>query len=67
MYALCMANDVINETPSLHNYDNKSPHAVFSGYQVEQNYKHWKQFVCQVYVLDSALQSIQPQHKWSEQ
>jgi hypothetical protein len=64
-YALRMANDVMNETPSMQNKDRRSPQQIFSRTNVQPNPKHWKPFGCPVYVLDSALQSGRGIfHKW---
>ena len=66
LYGLLMANKVMNETPSFQNPDKKIPQAVFSGPQVEPNFKHWKTSRLLVYVLGSALEATKPHHKWSE-
>ena len=66
LYGLLMANKVMNETPSFQNPEKKIPQAVFSGPQVEPNFKHWKTSRLLVYVLGSALEATKPHHKWSE-
>ena len=63
-YALCMANDIINESPSIQLKENSSPQQAFSNTKVLINSKHWKPFGCPVYVLDKALQKGDPFHKW---
>ena len=65
-YALCMANNLINEITSFKKPDKKRPQSVYSGYPVVPNSKHWKISKCPIYVIDSALQSTQPHQNWSE-
>ena len=40
LYALRMAHNIMNETPSFQNSYKKSPQVAFSGSQVEPNSKH---------------------------
>lgn len=65
-YAIRMANDVLNETPSLRVASRKSPLQVFADTNVNPNAKHWKPFGCPVYVLDSSLQAGKIHHKWKQ-
>jgi transposase InsO family protein len=65
-YAIRMANDVLNEAPSLRIASRKSPLQVFADTNVNPNAKHWKPFGCPVYVLDSALQQGKIHHKWKQ-
>ncbi len=65
-YALRLANDSINATPNLSDRPNfRSPQELFFGTTISTNPKHWLQFGCPVYVLDSRLQSNRPFHKWN--
>ena len=66
LYALLMANKVINETPSFQNLDKKTPQAVFSGPQVDPNFKHLKTSRLLVYVLGRSLKAMQQHHNYSE-
>ena len=61
-----MADDVLNETPSFQNGLRRTPQKVFSDSIVQPNQKHWKTFVCPVYVLESNLQSGHIQNKWKK-
>ena len=64
-FSLKMANDAINESPSLQNKDVHSPLQIFSNIEVQPNTKHWIPFGCPVYVLDDSLQSgIGVHNKW---
>ena len=63
-YALRMANDLFNATPSLR--QPKTPINAFSRYKVTINPKHWYPFGCPVYVLDSDLQTGKKIEKWSD-
>jgi hypothetical protein len=65
-YAVRMANDVLNETPSLRIATRQSPLQVFADTKVNPNAKHWKPFGCPVYVLDSNLQQGKIHHKWKQ-
>ena len=61
-----MANDVLNETPSLQDKERRTPLQLCSQSNVTTNSKHWKPFGCPVYVLESALQEGGIHHKWKE-
>lgn len=63
-YAIRMANDAINHTPSFQHKERRSPMELFAKTQVVSNPKHWKPFGCPVYVLENELQSGGPFHKW---
>ena len=63
-YAIRMASEAINHTPSFQDSDRRSPMEIFTGLKVVANPKHWQPFGCPVYVLESELQSGQPFHKW---
>ena len=66
-YAVRMANDVMNESPSLVDKAHRSPIQLASGSEVIPNSKHWKPFGCPVYVLANSLQSGSSiHHKWKE-
>lgn len=65
-YAVRMANDVLNETPSLRDATRQSPLQIFADTKVNPNAKHWKPFGCPVYVLDSNLQAGKIHHKWKQ-
>ena len=64
-YALRMANDAINEAPSLRDSQRRTPNNIFANTEVQSNPKHWKPFGCPAYVLDSQLQAGKPSPKWS--
>ena len=66
-YALRMANDSINATPSLQVKGNTTPVELFANTKVATNPKYWFHFGCPVYVLAEQLQSSKPIfHKWKE-
>ncbi|KAI2502191.1 hypothetical protein MHU86_12243 [Fragilaria crotonensis] len=65
-YAVRMANEAINNTPSFQDEDGKTPVELFANSKVTANPKHWKPFGCPVYVLDNHLQSCKPFHKWKQ-
>ena len=62
-FSLRMANDAINEAPSLQNNDGHSPLQIFSNTEVQPKTKHCITFGCPVYVLVTALQSGRGIHK----
>jgi hypothetical protein len=61
-----MANEVINSTPSFQDDQKRTPIEIFANTKVSANPKHWKPFGCPAYVLESALQSNKPFHKWQQ-
>ena len=63
-YAIRMASDAVNHTPSFQDPTRRTPTEIFTGSRVAGNPKHWKPFGCPVYVLDNALQGRNPFHKW---
>jgi Reverse transcriptase (RNA-dependent DNA polymerase) len=63
-YAIRMASDAVNSTPSFQDRSRRSPMEMFAGTKVATNPKHWKPFGCPTYVLDNALQGQNPFHKW---
>ena len=63
-YSLRMASMMINETPNMADQDRRSPIQLFTSTQVQPNAKHWQTFGCPIYVLDKALQTNAPFHKW---
>lgn len=63
-YAVRMANQSINQAPSLINAEGKSPQQLFEGTNVEMNPKYCKPFGCPVFVLDEKLQDGEPYNKW---
>jgi hypothetical protein len=65
-YAVRMACDSINSTPSLQRKDAKSPVEVFWKTGATINPRHFKHFGCPVYTLTSELQAMGPFHKWKE-
>jgi hypothetical protein len=65
-YAVRMANDVLNATPSAKFPDGRIPLSSFSKSRVTINPIHWQPFGCPVYVLSSAKQTSGIQQKWSE-
>jgi len=63
-YAIRLANESINATPSLSDKSGfRTPQEMFFRTRVSANPKHWQQFGCPVYVLDSRLQAGKPFHK----
>ena len=65
-YALRMANELYNVSPSLQDKEGRSPLQIFSDSPVEINPKHYKPFACPVYVLDPSIQEGMKGQKWSE-
>ena len=65
-YALRMANNVLNETPSLQDQQRRTPQQIFSNTRAHTNPKHWKPFGCPVCILEDNLQQQKPFHKWKE-
>ena len=66
-YAIRMANDMLNATPSLKWKDGQTPSSKFHRSPVSANPKHWQHFGCPVYVLERNLQTAGGiHHKWSE-
>ena len=65
-YAIRMANEVINDTPSLQDPERRSPIQIFSGSKVNHNTKHQQTFGCPAYVLDNTLQQKGIFHKWNQ-
>ena len=65
-YEMRMANESINDTPSLQDKGRRSPRQIFTGTMVNISPKHYKPFGCPVYVLDNALATGYIFHKWKE-
>ena len=65
-YAMRMSNDIYNNSPLLKNEHKFSPIQLFAKTKVDINPKHFKPFGCPVYVLNSALQKGDPNHKWEQ-
>jgi len=65
-YAVQMAADILNETPSLQDAHHRSPLLLFGNTKVAVNSKHYFLFGCPLYVLDRILQSKLPFHKWKQ-
>ena len=65
-YAIRMANEAVNHTPSFQDEKKRSPIELFTGSSVSSNPKHWKPFGCPTYVLDNELQGSKPFHKWQQ-
>jgi hypothetical protein len=67
-YAMRLANESINATPALTDRPHfRTPQEMFFKTKVATNPRHWYQFGCPVYVLDSKLQAGKPFHKWNLQ
>ena len=65
-YAIRMANEAVNHTPSFQDEKKRSPIELFTGSSVSSNPKHWKPFGCPTYMLDNELQGSKPFHKWQQ-
>jgi hypothetical protein len=65
-YALRMANDVLNSTPSSKFPDGRIPISSFSKSNISTNPTHWQPFGCPVYVLTTSRQTSGIQNKWAE-
>ena len=66
-YALRMANEAINSTPSLKDKQGRSPSDMLHKTKIETNPKHWKHFGCPAYILDEKLQGGSGIYqKWKE-
>ena len=65
-YAIRMANEAVNNCPSLQDETRRSPLQIFTKSKVAMNPKHFQTFGCPVYVLDNDLQQNAPFHKWKE-
>lgn len=67
-FAMCMANDLINETPRLvvkrPKHQGVTLLELFTVTKVAPNVKHWNTFGCPVYVLDNSLQAGKKIEKW---
>ena len=65
-FTICMATLMIKETPNMGDHIKRSPIQIFAASMVQPNQKHWQTFGCPVYILDRALQSNAPFHKWNK-
>ena len=65
-YAIKMANDALNNSPSPQDKARRSPEQVFSKTVVHVNSKHYHPFGCPAFVLENELQGNKPFHKWKE-
>ena len=65
-YAVRMASNAVNHTPSFQDEGRRTPTEMLSGSKVSSNPKHWKPFGCPAYVLDNSLQGQNPFHKWKQ-
>ena len=65
-YAVRMACDVYNATPTLGDKQALTPYERFSGIMVAHNIKHFKTFGCPVYVLDKGMQGGGLIKKWDK-
>ena len=63
-YALRVANEVHNSTPTIGREDHKSPFELFARSEVTPNLNHFQPFGCPVFVLDNKMQSGQKLPKW---
>ena len=61
--AMRLANNVLNETPSLQDKQQRTAHQMFSSAKAHTNPKHWKPFGCPACVLDGVLQDGKMFHK----
>jgi len=59
-YALRMANEAWNATPSLQDPAHRTPEQLFTGTPVATNPQHWQHFGCPCYVLADHRQAQQP-------
>ena len=64
-YALRMANEAINNTPSFQNAARFTPVQIFTETKVNPNPKHFVPFGCPTYVLKNELAQNKPHHKWN--
>ena len=65
-YAVRMASEAVNNTPSFQDPTKRTPIEMFSGTKATSNPKHWKPFGRPTYVLDNDLQGRKPFHKWRQ-
>ena len=65
-YAVRIADEDVNDTPSMQDSQRRTPQQIFSGTVVHANPKHRKHFGCPVFALDNALQGKRPFHKWKK-
>lgn len=65
-YAMRLANESLNNTPSMCDKARMTPEQLFSKTKVQINTKHYIPFGCPVYVLDEQRQSQKQTHKWTE-
>jgi hypothetical protein len=56
-YALSVANEVHNSTPTIGREDHKSPFELFARSEVTPNWNHFQPFGCPVFVLNNKMQS----------
>ena len=63
-YALRVANEDHNSTPTIGREDHKSPFELFARSEVTPNLNHFQPFGCPVFVLDNKMQSGQKLPKW---
>jgi hypothetical protein len=63
-YALRIANEVHNSTPTVGREDLKSPFELFARSEVTPNLNHFQPFGCPVFVLDNKMQSGKKLPKW---
>ena len=62
-YAIRMASEAVNNTPSFQDPNKRTPIEMFSGARAASNPKHWKPFGSPTYVLENDLQGQKPFHK----
>ena len=65
-YAIRLANEALNHSPSTKHTDGRIPASSFSKTPVVVNSKFWQPFGCPVYVLNNELQTTGIQNKWKE-
>jgi hypothetical protein len=63
-YALRVANEVHNSTPTIGREDPKSPFELFARSEVSPNLNHFQPFGCLVFFLDNKMQSGKKSPKW---
>ena len=60
-----MANESVNNSPNMQDKFKRSPVDIMYNTYVQTNMKHWYEFACPAYVLDSKLQNDKRIHnKW---
>ena len=63
-YAVRLANDTLNNTPSPQDAASRTAEQIFAKTVTNINEKHYHPFGCPCYVLNEALQKNNPHNKW---